>query len=66
MNKLGRKSQFEKGTLMAFACNCRCSCYCLSCSNCNTVPNATGLQLMNTVNDNNLYNKSFGPLTILS
>lgn len=65
--KLGKKGGFDEGTLVAFACACNCNlCLCTSCSNCNTIPNATGLQLTGNVTYNNLYNKSFGPMTLLS
>lgn len=67
MKKLGKKGGFNEGTLVAFACACNCNlCLCTSCSNCNTVPNATGIQITGHVTNTNLYNKSFGPMTLLS
>ena len=67
MKKLGKKGGFNEGTLVAFACACNCNlCLCTSCNNCNTIPNATGIQLTGNVTYNNLYNKSFGPMTLLS
>ena len=66
MKRLGKKSGFNDGTLVAFACACNCNlCLCTSCSNCNTIPNATGIQITGDVTYNNLYNQSFGPLTLL-
>jgi len=64
MKKLGKKGGFNEGTLVAFACACNCN-LCL-CTSCNTIPNATGIQLTKNVTYNNLYNKSFGPMTLLS
>ncbi len=65
--KLGKKGGFDDGTLTAFACICNCNlCICTSCSNCNTVENATGMQITQSVTYNNLYNQSFGPMTLLS
>lgn len=67
MKKLGKKGGFNEGTLVAFACACNCNlCLCTSCNNCNTIPNATGIQLTKNVTLNNLYNKLFGPMTLLS
>lgn len=67
MKKLGKKGGFNEGTLVAFACACNCNlCLCTSCSNCNTIPNATGIQVTGNVTYNDLYNKSFGPMTLLS
>lgn len=66
MRKLGKKVGFDDGTLIAFACSCNCFlCGCTSCKNCNTVPNATGLQITSSVNNTSAYNKSFGPMTIM-
>lgn len=50
VKKLGKKGDFNSGTLVAFACACNCNlCICSSCSNCNTVPNATGLQITRAI-----------------
>ncbi len=65
MKKLGRKGNFESGSLTAFACVCRCNCLCLTCNNCTSVAMATGREVMAYVNDSNNYTQSFGMMTLL-
>lgn len=66
MKRLGKRAGTNDGTLMAFACACNCNmCICTSCKNCNTVDNETGIAITGSTTYNKLYNKSFGPLTIL-
>lgn len=60
--KLGKKATMEQGTFMAYACTCNCLCYCSSCSNCQTVANATGKSITKDLNSNNTTNTTYGTL----
>ena len=69
MKKLGKRSNFESGTFFAYACSCNCgNIPCGTCNNCNDYnnPQSLGTAALEYATQTQMYNKSFGPMTLLS